>query len=465
MSKAEAILTAAQMRAAEQAVFATGVPEYELMERAGAAAAEIVWRAGGKRDLLVLCGPGNNGGDGFVIARLLRARGVPVRVAALGESLTPSSLKARACWAGPVEDIFSAAPATQIVDALFGTGLSRGLDPVLADRLCALTASAGFSYAVDLPSGVDTDSGALLSAVPAFGICVALGAFKSAHLLQPSANCWQRLICADIGIDVSAATVHRLSPPPMFPPKPLDHKYSRGLVAVVGGEMAGAGQLASHAAAHSGAGMVRHIARDLVGGGPDAIITQKADGAGDVGRLLNDARFKAVLVGPGLGLDQDATARLEAAMVSGHPLVLDADALTLLAGKGVDAIPAGAILTPHEGEFVRLFGDLPGSKIDRALEAARRADAILIYKGSDSVIAAPDGRAMIASGSSAWLSTAGTGDVLAGLVAGRLAVTGDRYRAACEALWLHGEAARRAGAAFVADDLLVELPAAIASRL
>jgi hydroxyethylthiazole kinase-like uncharacterized protein yjeF len=166
-----------------------------------------------------------------------------------------------------------------------------------------------------------------------------------------------------------------------------------------------------------------------------------------------------------LGRDHHALDRLEAVMAHRHPLVLDADALVLLSDKGPAAIPPGAIITPHEGEFVRLFGDLPGSKIDRALAAARRAKAILIYKGKDSVIAAPDGRVAISSGGSSWLSTAGTGDVLAGLVAGRLAATGDGFRAACEALWLHGEAARRAGAAFVADDLLAELPAAIASRL
>lgn len=465
MRKDTAVLTAAQMRAAEQAVFAAGVPEYALMERAGAAAAEIIWRAGGRRDLLVLCGPGNNGGDGFVIARLLRARGVPVRVAASGESRTPSSRKAREAWAGPVEDIFQAAPATQIVDALFGTGLSRGLDAALADRLCALTGQAGFSYAIDLPSGVDTDSGALLSAVPAFGVCIALGALKPAHLLQPAAGVWHRLVCADIDIDASAATIHRLAPPHLSAPGASDHKYSRGLVVVVGGEMAGASLLASHAAARSGAGMIRRLAQGPTLGGPDAIVTQRADGAGDVAQLLGDLRIKAVLVGPGLGRGAEAGKRLKAAMACGHPLVLDADALSLLADKGVAAIPAGAILTPHEGEFVRLFGDLPGSKIDRALEAARQTGAILIYKGSGSVIAAPDGRAMIASGSSAWLSTAGTGDVLAGLVVGRLAVTGDGFQAACEALWLHGEAARRAGAAFIADDLLVELPTAIASRL
>lgn len=465
MMQSHAVLTAAQMRAAEQAVIASGVPEYALMERAGAAAAEIIWRAGGKRDLLVLCGPGNNGGDGFVIARLLRARGVPVRVAALGESRTDSSLKARAAWGAPVETLADAAPATQLVDALFGTGLTRGLDAELAEKLRWLTERASFSYAVDLPSGVQTDTGELLSDVPLSGVCIALGAFKPAHMLQPAADRWQRLVCADIGIDASGAETHRLPAPQLQPPGPFAHKYSRGLVAVIGGEMMGAGLLASQAAARSGAGMVRHIVQDGPPGGPGAIVTQHAANAADVAGSLNDPRIRAVLVGPGLGRGGSASGRLKSALTAGHPLVLDADALVLLAEEGPDAIPPGAILTPHEGEFTRLFGDLPGSKIDRALAAAKRARAILIYKGKDSVIAAPDGRAVLSSASSSWLSTAGTGDVLAGLVAGRLAVVGDGFQAACEALWLHGEAARRAGAAFIADDLLAELPAAIASRL
>ncbi|WP_375197641.1 NAD(P)H-hydrate dehydratase [Sphingobium sp.] len=465
MNKSSVILTGAEMRAAEQAVFASGVSEYELMERAGAAAAEIIWRAGGKRDLLILCGPGNNGGDGFVIARMLRARGVPVRVAASGESRTPSSLKARAAWAGGIEDVMNAAPASQIVDALFGTGLSRGLDGKLAERLCSLTGSAGFSYALDLPSGVATDSGALLSSIPSFGVCIALGSLKPAHVLQPAAAQWQRLICADIGIDGAMSTVHRLEPPHLAEPGPSAHKYRRGLVAVVGGEMAGASMLASHAAARSGAGMVRRLAQDVAIGGMDAIVTQQATTGTDVAKALSDPRIGAVLAGPGLGRNHHALDRLEAAIAHPHPLVLDADALILLADRGPAAIPPAAIITPHEGEFVRLFGDLPGSKIDQALAAARQTKAILVYKGNDSVIAAPDGRVAVSSGSSSWLSTAGTGDILAGLVAGRLAATGDGFRAACEALWLHGEAARRAGAAFVADDLLARLPAAIASRL
>ncbi|APL94041.1 carbohydrate kinase [Sphingobium indicum B90A] len=465
MMRGHAILTGAEMREAELAVMAAGIPEYMLMERAGAAAAEIVWRAGGKRDLLVLCGPGNNGGDGFVIARLLRARGVAVRVAALDKSRTDSSMKAREAWGGPVENFLDAAPATQIVDALFGTGLSRGLDAEVATKLRALAEQASFSYALDLPSGVQTDTGELLSDVPGMGVCIALGALKPAHMLQPAATCWQRLVCADIGIETSHAKMHRLAPPQLHRPGPAAHKYSRGLVAVVGGEMAGAGLLASQAAAHGGSGMVRHLVQGQVQEGPGAIIAERTDAAQDVAHRLNDGRFRAVLVGPGLGRGKGASDRLKAVLAAGHPLVLDADALVLLAEEGLNAVPPGAVLTPHEGEFVRLFGNLPGSKVERALEAARRSRSTLIYKGSDSIVAAPDGRAVLSPPGSSWLSTAGTGDVLAGLVAARLAVTGDGFRAACEALWLHGEAARRAGAAFIADDLLVELPAAIASRL
>ncbi|BBC99807.1 MULTISPECIES: NAD(P)H-hydrate dehydratase [Sphingobium] len=449
------ILTAAQMRAAEQAAFDTGVDDYGLMETAGAAAAEIIWRAGHRRDALILCGPGNNGGDGFVIGRLLRDRGVAVRIAALGDSRTASSRRARAAWDGPVEDVMTAAPAGQLIDALFGTGLTRGLDEAMAARLCQLSEAATISHAIDLPSGVDSDSGALLSVVPRFDICVALGAYKPAHLLQPAAAHMGRLVLADIGIAVPTE-VHHLGAPALCAPGANAHKYTRGLVAVVAGEMVGAACLSAEAAARSGAGYVRLIADVAVPVLSHAIVRSAS---------LDLDRAKAVLVGPGLGRDDAAWDRLAVVTKAGGPFVADADALWLFAEKGFGDLSRPAIMTPHEGEFNRLFGDLPGSKIDRALAAARSCGSVVVYKGADSVVAAPDGRAAVASGASPWLSTAGTGDVLAGLAAGRLAVTGDPFRAACEAVWLHGDAARRAGPAFVADDLLATLPAAIAARL
>lgn len=459
-----AILTAAQMREAEQALFATGIPEYDVMQRAGRAVADIIWRAGARRDALILCGPGNNGGDGYVIAHTLRDHGVPVRVAAMAEPATPSARQARADWAGPVEDILTAAPAHQMVDALFGTGLSRGLDAPLAARLSELAGAATHRYAVDLPSGISTDDGALLSPVPHYDLCLSLGAWKRAHMLRPAALNWDRMLCLDIGIDLPEAAVRRLGRPRLEEPADDAHKYRRGLVAVVAGDMAGAAALSAQAAARAGAGYVRLIGAQAIVDLPHAIV--RASARDDA--ALADERIAALLVGPGLGRTERSSEKLRAALRAGRAMVLDADALWLLAQEGEEwpALPPRAILTPHEGEFARLFPDIgQGSVIDRALAAARRCGAVVAAKGPVSVIAAPDGRACIADRASRWLSTAGTGDVLAGLCAARLAVTGDPFVATCEAVWLHGEAARRAGPAFIADDLLHGIGGAIKACL
>lgn len=452
---AQAILTTVAMRAAECAVIDAGVPEYDLMERAGAAAAEIIWRAGHRRDTLILCGPGNNGGDGYVIARLLHERGVPVRVAATGDSRTASALRARSLWTGPVEDIATTQPASQVVDALFGTGLTRGLYAALAMRLRELVDRAAISHAIDLPSGVGTDNGKLLSDVPHFDLCIALGAWKPAHCLYPARARFDRMICADIGLMMNS-DVQMLSAPRLSAPGYDAQKYSRGLVAVVGGAMAGASMLAARAAAHAGAGMVRHLPTDGVPLlGPDALVVASS-------ATLSDKRVSAIVVGPGLSRDEQAHARLAEALAAGPRLVLDADALMLL---DQTAIPANSILTPHHGEFLQLFGNLHGNKIDQALEAAGRTRSVVIYKGADTVIASPDGRVSVSRGGSPWLSTAGTGDVLAGIVAARLAVTGDLFVGACQAVWLHGEVARRAGVAFIADDLIERIAPALEACL
>jgi hydroxyethylthiazole kinase-like uncharacterized protein yjeF len=234
------------------------------------------------------------------------------------------------------------------------------------------------------------------------------------------------------------------------------HKYRRVLVAVVAGAMPGAAALSAEAAARSGAGYVRLLSDTEAPALSHAIVRSNA---------LDFSRAKAVLVGPGLGRDDAAWLRLCAALKSGLPVVVDADALTLLAERGQDDLPVPAIATPHGGEFDHLFGDDAGNKIDTTCAAARRSGMVVVHKGPDTVIAAPDGRCVVAPPASSWLSTAGTGDVLAGLCAGRLAVTGDPFRAACEAVWLHGEAARRAGAAFAADDLVQHLSSAIGGAL
>ncbi|HEU0100002.1 MAG TPA: NAD(P)H-hydrate dehydratase [Allosphingosinicella sp.] len=455
------ILTAAEMRAAEAAAIAAGTPAAELMERAGAGAAEAVWRFAGPLPALVLCGPGNNGGDGYVIARRLAERGADVRVAALGEPGTPEARAARAAWQGVVQPLAEAAPAPLLVDALFGTGLARPLDPALSQRLGALAGAARVRVAVDLPSGVATDDGAILSAVPDFDLTVTFATLKPSHLLQPAARHMGRIVIADIGIEAEAM-LGEIGRPSLRAPGPDDHKYVRGFVVVHGGAMPGAAALVAAAAIRAGAGYVRIAAEQWVAGLPSAIVQTP----GRLWRYLDCPRIDARVVGPGLGTGEDAWTTLSAALVSAGPLVLDADALTLLAKRGLDHLrrwPA-AILTPHGGEFERLFPDLGGSKVERARAAAARSGAVIVYKGPDTVVAHPDGRAAIAPTASAWLATAGTGDVLTGIVAAMRARDREleEFEAACAGVWLHGNAAGRAGPGLIADDLLAQLPALVA---
>ncbi len=450
------ILTAAEMRSAEAAAIAAGTPASELMERAGRQAAEAIWRYAGARPTLVLCGPGNNGGDGYVVARVLAERGVDVRVAALTPPRTEDAVAARARWPGRVSSFEGAEPAAILVDALFGTGLARPLDAAVADRLAALAAGANVRVAIDLPSGADTDKGTLLSPVPHFDLTVTFGALKPSHLLQPAARHMGRLAVADIGVD-ARAKLHRIGAPALPAPGPNDHKYRRGYVAVLGGEMPGAAALAATAAIRAGAGYVRLFAPTPVGGLPHAVV----QGGGS----LDDERIGALVVGPGLGRTAAAAERFDGALAHGHRLVLDADGLWLLAER-LDRLrfqPHRAILTPHEGEFARLFGALGGSKVDRVRAAARASGAVILLKGADTVIASPGGRAAVAPPAPAWLATAGTGDVLAGIVGAMRARGMDAFAAACAGAWLHGRAAERAGPGLIADDLAAALPNVIAA--
>ena len=447
------ILTAAEMRAAEEAAIAAGTPVETLMKRAGIAAAEAIWRFAGPLPALVLCGPGNNGGDGYVIARELKARGVEVRVAATGEPKSKAAQAARASWNGPVVPLANAAPAALLVDSLFGTGLARPLDEPLACRLCELAGEARVRVAVDLPSGVATDDGAILSPVPDCDLTVTFQTLKPSHLLQPAARHMGRIVVADIGI-AAASDLVEIARPALAPPGPDDHKYARGLVTIVAGEMPGAAALAAAAAMRAGAGVVRLQARSFVAGVPAAVIQKP----GDPLDRLDDRRIGALLIGPGLVEDAQL---LDAVLASGHPLVLDAGALNLLAAR--DDLPRfdDAILTPHDGEFVRLFGEGEGSKVARARAAAARANAVIVYKGPDTVVAAPDGCAAIAPPAPAWLASAGSGDVLAGIVAAMRARGLPPFEAACAGVWRQGRAAELAGPSLIADDLVAHLPATL----
>lgn len=439
------ILTAAQMRAAEEAHGDLAT----LMERAGRAVAVEVRRLAAGAPVLILCGPGNNGGDGYVAARALADAGHPVRVAASRPPSTDPACAARDLWSDPVEALESAEPAAVLVDALFGTGLSRSLAEETMTSWYRLAAAAALRLSIDLPSGLDADTGAVFSTPPVADVTLALAAAKPAHLLQPAARWCGAVRLVDLGIAVGSDT-HVLARPNFRDPGPDSHKFTRGMVAVVGGAMAGAGELAALAAMRAGAGYVLHLGGGT--GSPHALVRKpwSAD-------AFADSRIGAVVIGPGLGRDDRARAMLEATLATDRPLVVDGDALHLLDLDRLAARSAPSILTPHAGEFAALFGAGQGSKIERTRAAAARADAVVVHKGPDTVVAAPDGRAVIAGDASDWLSTAGSGDVLAGASGAMFASLGDPFAAAQAAVWLHREAASVCGRSFIADDLAAAL--------
>jgi len=446
------ILTAEGMRAAEQAAIDGGTSVEQLMERAGAGLAEAAYRCAGPVETLVLCGPGNNGGDGYVAARHLATRGVKVRVAALSEPKSDAAKWARDQWTGEVEALTGDTNgAPLLIDALFGTGFTRGLDELVSLLLSELVHEAAVSIACDLPSGVETDSGGLLNPLHNYDMTVAFGALKPAHLLHPAMHKCGRLVLAEIGIEASNEW-HEIAPPELPRLDPGGHKYDRGLVHALAGTMPGAIALSAKAAAYAGAGYVRVSTSRPIDGLPSAIV--QIDHA-----PVNDERIGCLLVGPGLG---DVPQVLTLALTSKAPKVIDADGITHL-GDPARLRGQDAIVTPHEGEFRKLFGDLQGTKPERALEAARLAGAVVVYKGPDTLVASPDGRLGFGPRAHSWLASAGTGDVLAGVIAAMRARGLGAFEAASAGVWLHGLAAEIAGPQLIADDLVEAIPAAIAS--
>ena len=449
MQSGQPILTAQAMRDAEQAAVMAGTSLATLMERAGEALARTVWRVASGRPVRILAGPGNNGGDGYVAARRLARMGASVEVAALAPPGTDLAIAAAAKWDGPLLSLADQPhKGAVLVDCLFGTGLSRPLDASLTDRLVAHAAVASRIVAADVPSGVDSDSGADMGCPFNADVTVAFGALKPAHLLFPAAARMGRVVLTDIGIDATS-TVRAAVMPVLAPPTHTSHKYARGLVAVIAGSMSGAAELAARAALRSGAGYVRLIGSGLPPSPPHAIVRQGwRDGA-----ALEDPRIGAIVIGCGLGQGETATGRFAAALATGKPLVVDADGLALIADT---PFTQHAILTPHPGEFARLAPDMKGHKISASQALASRLNAVIIHKGPDTVIAAPDGQVALASPGNAWLSTAGTGDVLAGIAGAMLARGLSPFEAAQAAVLLHQRAANRASPGFAADDLLVE---------
>ena len=440
------ILTAAAMRAADAAAIAAGTSETELMERAGAALAETAWRFTGGMDTLILCGPGNNGGDGYVAARHLAERGVAVRVAALGDPKTDAARWAAGRWDGGVESLSAiTSRAPLLIDCLFGTGLKKGVEGIVIQALIRLSSASRLCIACDLPSGVDSDSGALLCEVAEAQLTVTFGALKPAHRLAPAMYHCGRVVLADIGIRTDTSWFE-IGEPDLPALDPAGHKYSRGLVHLLAGQMPGAIALSAHAATRAGAGYVRISTSRPIDNLPSAIVqTETAE--------VSDPKIGCLVVGPGLG---DIPPVLTLALTGGRPVLIDADAIGLVGDperlRGHDTI-----VTPHAGEFAKLFGALPGSKADQTLAAAQASGAVIVYKGPDTIVAAPDGRVGFAPPAPGWLASAGTGDVLAGIIAAMRARGLPSFEAACAGVWLHGRAAERAGPTMIADDLIEAL--------
>jgi hydroxyethylthiazole kinase-like uncharacterized protein yjeF len=481
------VLTVAQMAAADNFAVMAGTPTITLMENAGRAVADAIAARFAPCATLVLCGPGNNGGDGFVVARLLAERGFAVRVADFDFTQGDAAVMA-AKWHGTRVKLLPGVldGAALVVDGLFGAGLSRVLEGAARDVVAALADIP--VVAIDVPSGIAGDTGRPLDEVFVRAVLtVTFFRKKPAHLLEPGRAACGEILVAGIGIPDGALELIRPilteNTPAMwgdkFPwPQAEGHKYSRGHCVVVSGPMhaTGAARLAARAALRVGAGLVS-VASPLDALAVNAahltaIMLKPFEGARGLSDLLLDKRMTTVVIGPGLGVSGE-TRELVQTVLAGPPykkVVLDADALSCFEDDPEALFnrlrPGAAILTPHDGEFERLFPGLledSASKLEAVRAAAERCGAVVLLKGSDTVIARPDGGATINANAPATLATAGSGDVLAGLIGGLFAQGMEAGSAAAAAAWLHGDAAGRFGPGLIAEDIPEILPESLAA--
>ena len=484
------VLTTAEMDRADRLTIAGGTPGFALMLSAGQAVAEAALDLVADGPIIVVCGPGNNGGDGFVAAAELAAQGRDVSVILMcdREALQGDAASAARGWKYPILPFNPQAigrPAL-IIDALFGAGLSRPVEGEAYEMIAAINASGVPVLAVDLPSGVNGTTAAVMGIAVRATETVTFFRKKPAHLLLPGRLQCGQVRLADIGID--AKVLDEIRPQTFqntpqvwrssFPVPRIDgHKYARGHVLVVSGDVAstGAARMSARGALRAGAGLVTlatpRNALAVNASALTAVMVRAVDTAIEFGEQLGDKRFNTCIIGPGAGVRDRTRDLVHTALAARRHLVLDADALTSFADAPERLFEAirttgdpRVVLTPHEGEFPRLFSDMsnkhPGrSKLERVRAAADRSGAVVLLKGPDTTVAAPDGRATIAANAPPWLATAGSGDVLAGIIAGLLAQGVPGFEAASIGAWMHGEAAREAGPGLIAEDLSEVLPA------
>ena len=458
------LLSPAEMARADAAAIAAGVPGFTLMQAAGRAVARAAMRRFRPLRTLVLAGPGNNGGDGYVAARLLDQAGWPVAVAALAPPRPDSdAAQAAAGWHGPMLPFTpaEAARAGLIIDAVFGAGLTR---PVEGQVAATLAAAGGPILAVDMPSGLDGATGQPRGPVMAAALSVTFFRLKPGHLLYPGRDLCGELVLADIGLpssvlaDIAPTTFANGAGLWRLPrPEIAGHKYRRGHVAVLAGPaMTGAARLAAGAARRAGAGLVTLLAPDpttaavLRAGEPGVMVSEVP-----LASLLADRRVNAWVVGPGLPTTPATAALLRQVIAAGRQVVADAGALT--AAGSPEALCGASVLTPHEGEFAAIFGSIGPDRLAAARRAARKTGAVVLLKGPDTVIAAPDGRAAINHNAPPSLATAGSGDVLAGIIAALLAQGMAPFEAAAAAAHRHAAAAAATGPGMIAEDLIANL--------
>jgi ADP-dependent NAD(P)H-hydrate dehydratase / NAD(P)H-hydrate epimerase len=484
------VLTTAEMERADRLTIAAGTPGFALMLSAGQAVAEAAMDLVEQGPILVVAGPGNNGGDGFVAAAELAARGREVSVISLSErdSLQGDAASAARGWKYPVLPFNPQAigkPAL-IIDALFGAGLDRPVQGEPHDMIAAINANGAPVLAVDLPSGINGTSAAVMGIAINATETVTFFRRKPAHLLLPGRIHCGRVRVADIGIDASVLAEIRPQAFENVPrfwrqsfpvPRVDGHKYARGHVIAVSGDIAatGAARMSARGALRAGAGLATLASpRDALtvnAAALTAVMIRPIDTVVEFAELLTDRRLNACVIGPGAGVGERTRDFVLTALTAKRSLVLDADALTSFADAPdhlFDAIKASpnpqVVLTPHEGEFPRLFSDISNkhplrSKLERVRAAAERSGAVVLLKGPDTVVASPQGRATIAANAPPWLATAGAGDVLSGMIGGLLAQGVPAFEAASIGVWMHGEAAREAGPGLIAEDLPEVLPA------